>query len=156
MLHSSEQVKRDEEEEIARVNREYLDEKRRQLQELKDGTDRMAEQKKASKRRAGKSLCCWFLVIFLALCAYVVYFFFANIKEPLFEDYYQKKSAIEQALPQGKAEVKKGIEQGEQLFGETAGAVEDLNIKIDQAKQTVDGVQKTVEQVKNVVDGIGN
>lgn len=151
MLHSSNKVNRHEEEEIARLNREYIDEKREQLRLLRqDGGRGDARPKKKFS-----PFCCLFLMAFLIICGYVVYYFVMNVKDPLINDYYQKKSAIEQALPQGKAELKKGIEQGEALYNETTGAAEDLNKKFDQAKETVETVQDTIETIKKIKEDIG-
>jgi len=154
MLHSSAQIKRDDEEEVARLNREYIEEKRDQLRLMRESKDRGEENTPKKKKFSG--FCCLFLVAVLAVCGYVVYYFVVEIKDPLMQDYYQKKSAIEAALPQGKEELKKGIEQGEQLYSDTSKTAEELNKKIEQAKKTADDVQKTYEQVKDIADKISN
>ena len=154
MLHSSGQVKRDDEEEVARLNREYIEEKREQLKLMREGKG--CGEENAPKKKKFSGFCCLFLVAVLAVCGYVVYYFVVEIKDPLLKDYYQKKSAIEQALPQGAAELKKGIEQGEALYNETTGAAEDLNKKFDQAKKAAEDVQQTYEQVKDISDKVSN
>ena len=154
MLHSSGQVKRDDEEEVARLNREYLEEKREQLKLMREGKERGEEN--APKKKKFSGFCCLFLVAVLAVCGYVVYYFVVEIKDPLLQDYYQKKSAIEAVLPQGKEELKKGIEQGEALYNETTGTAEELNKKFDQAKKTAEDVQQTYEQAKGLADKISN
>lgn len=148
MIHSSNLIKRNEEEEIARLNREYIEEKREQLRSMRESKER--GETAAPKKKKFSGFCCLFLIAFSAVCGYVVYYFIINVKGPLLQDYYQKKSAIEQALPQGKAELKKGIEQGESLYNETTGAAEELNKKFDQAKETVEQVQDTVDAIKKI------
>jgi len=153
MLHSSGQIKRNDEEEIARLNREYIDEKREQLRLMREGAGRGGAAAEPKKKKFS-GYCCLFLIALAAVCGYVIYYFVINVKDPILQDYYQKKSAIEQAIPQGKAELEKGIEQGEALYNETTGTAEELNKKFDQAKETVEQVQETVDAIKKIKEEI--
>lgn len=142
--------------EYARLNREYLEVKRNMLEppaELKEKND------KKGRPRINK-YCCWLIFIITTISVFVIYYFVANIKDAVVEDYYKKQKQVQELLPQGQEEVKKGVEQGEALITETQKSVENLQKKYDETKNTVEEVEKKYKELKelkeNVEKAIGN
>jgi peptidoglycan hydrolase CwlO-like protein len=149
VLHSSEQLKR--EQEFARQNREYLDGKREQIQDLGGNNERAHTDKRNSRTN---KFCCLFVGVVLILSMYAIYYFVMAVKGPLVEDYYKKKQQVQEVLPQGIDEVKKGLDQGQQLLDETQKNAADIQNKIDTTKAAVEDVQQKYDQAKKTYDEI--
>ena len=149
MHHSSEQLKR--EQEFARQNKEYLEGKREQLADLGGRDERI--QSGERKSRINK-FCCLFVGVVLIFSMYAIYYFVMNIKGPLIDDYYKKKEQVKEVLPQGIEEVKKGLDQGQQLINETQKNAADLQNKIDETKDAVENIQQKADQAKQTYDEI--
>ena len=149
MKHSNEKIKR--EIEYAEENHQYLEEKRKHLKDLKQGShERQVEKKKHSTNK----MCCWMIFVVLCLAILVIIYFVRSIKTEIIDDYFNKKEQIEKILPQGKEEVKQGLEQGEQLIGETKENIENIQKKYDQAKDTIENVQEGYEKAKDTLEDI--
>lgn len=135
MQHKRQELDIDEELELARENAEYLAKKRDSLHNLRP--DRSDEREPPKKKR-WPFFCCA-TTLFLTLGAmFIIYYFITNIKDSIFKEYIDKKDFLEQSLPRGKEEVKKSLEQGEQLLNNT--------------KESVDGAEKTIDRAKDVYD----
>jgi len=151
VLHSSEQLKR--EQEFARQNMEYLENKRERIQEFEAKNERVSTDQRSSRTN---KFCCLFVGVVLILSMYAIYYFVMAVKGPLMDDYYKKKQQIQEVLPQGIDEVKKGLDQGQQLLDETQKNAADLQSKIDETKATVENVQQKYDQAKETYDEIKN
>lgn len=138
------------EQEFARQNREYLEGKREQLDELGRGERVTPDNRKS---RINK-FCCLFAGVVLIFSAYGIYYFIMSVKGPLIDDYYKKKEQVKEVLPQGVDEVKKGIDQGQQLINETQKNAADLQNKINETKAAVENVQQKVDQAKQTYNEI--
>lgn len=150
MKHSSRQQNR--EAEYAAKNREYLEEKREALKDFKRD-DRPREKKKRSN-----TFCCSFALVVIILSVGLIVYFAFNIKDDVYKDYLNKKMQLEKALPQGKEDVKQGIEQGEELFQETKETIENVHDKYEKAqefyeegKETLEKIQEVKEQVEEII-----
>jgi len=142
MKHSSRQLQR--ENEYADQNREYLQDKRGDLRELRRN-ERPPEKKKKSN-----TFCCSFVLILILLAVGLILYFALNVKDDVYKDFINKKMQFEEVLPQGKDEVKKGIEQGEDLFQNTKETLEDVQDKYEKAQEFYDEGKETLEKIQDV------
>lgn len=144
MKHSNRQVR---EEDYARQNREYLEEKRSQLRDFRKG-----DQEEKKKKNNG--FCCLSVVVLILLSVALVLYFVLNVKDLVIEDYINKRQQIESMIPQGKEEVKQGVEQGAELFHETQETIENVQDKYEKAQQLYDEGKETIEKINDAKEQV--
>ncbi|KKR07545.1 MAG: hypothetical protein UT32_C0009G0006 [Parcubacteria group bacterium GW2011_GWC2_39_14] len=154
MQHSSRQTQR--ELEYARQNKEYVEEKRDRLAEFKRPSDE-ADLKKKEKHSSGY-YCCISIFVLVALSCGLIWYFVVNIKDSVYKEWINKREQVQNALPQGKEEIKKSLEQGETLLNQTQNTAADLKTKYEKAEDlyqkgvnTVDQLEGAKEKVENVL-----
>jgi|GEM_PF-1899563 uncharacterized protein HemX len=159
MKHSSNQS--DREQEYARMNNDYLEGKRELIKSLKKDDKAERKDKSITRIRKQQKFCCWVIIIIAIVCGYVSYYFVKSIRQPVVETFIEKKQELKQLIPEGKKELDKSLEQGEELLNETKDTIEKTQETYEKAKQTVEtaqdfyeNVKEANEQVQGVVDGI--
>ncbi len=138
MLHSNNLEEK--EQEYAIQNTEYLE--RRRLERIKvRGLDEGAPM--VRKRSQWAPYCCAGLMIVTLAAMILIYFFVSKIKDEVLDEYENKRKLMEQSLPLGKEELKKSLNQGEELL-------EGTQSNIDKAQETYDTAGKIYNTGKEV------
>lgn len=92
--------------------------------------------------------CCLVLLLILGLSAYLVYYFYINIKDPLYKEYLKEKENIEQStekINEIKNNVNQAIESGKDLINKA----EDTKESFDQAYEDVENVKQGVDDLSD-------
>lgn len=153
MQHSSRQTQR--ELEYARQNKEYVEDKRERLAEFEKPAD---EDEKKKDKHSSSYYCCISIFVLVALSCGLIWYFVVNIKDSVYKEWVSKREQVQNALPQGKEEIKKSLEQGEDLLNQTQNTATDLKTKYEKAEDlyqkgvnTVDQLQGAKEKVEEVL-----
>ena len=124
MQHSNRQEQR--EQEYARQNKEYLEEKREALLDLKKRHGNQDAESK--KKRFGGKFCCLSILILTVLSFGLIYYFVINIKDSVYREGKRKRNKC-RMLWLRKEEIKKVSDQGEALLDKTQETAGDLKTK---------------------------
>ncbi len=154
MQHSNRQEQR--EQEYARQNKEYLEEKREALMDLKKRPDNQDSESK--KKKLGGKFCCLSVLILTLLSLGLIYYFVINIKDSVYREWQERKKQVQDVLPQGKEEIKKSLDQGEALIDKTQETAGDLKTKYEKAEAVyqkttneIDQLETTKKKIEEVV-----
>lgn len=150
MKHSNRQLER--EEEYARQNREYLEEKRAQLRSL-----RSADREEAIPKKVGFNknfYCCAFFIVLLGVAGFIIYYFAANIKSSVYNDYIDKKGQIEKYLPSNKDELQQNINENTKIVDKTKEQIDDLQKKYQAAEEQYKKIKALYDQGKEQYDRV--
>jgi len=131
MKHSKIEIT-EEEIELARQNAEYLARKKAEV------PLRQPKGEDQPRKKRLPIFCCGFVLIITLLAMLVIYYFASSIGGDVLNEYMNKKNFFQTNLPQGKEELKKSLEQGEDLINNTQENVEDVKQTYDEAKEIYD------------------
>jgi len=137
------------EKELQAANDDYIGEKRDRLREL----DHDEEEVPKKKKRFNLTCCVFYLIIFL-IAAYAILYFVQSVKDEVIEDYYDKKNQIEEMIPEGRGELEKSIEQGEDLFNNTKENVENIQDGVEKAQDLYETGQDYYEDGQELLDTV--
>ncbi|MFH0779583.1 MAG: hypothetical protein V1928_01865 [Parcubacteria group bacterium] len=143
MEHSNRKIEEDLE--LARLNKEYVEAKRAELKVLRPQGELFEHR---PKKRA-RIYCCVALVLVIGICGYIIYFFVSSIKSDVVNDYYDKKAQMNATLPQVTRELNTSIDQGTNLYNETAANVKNIQEQYNKAKTMFETVSGWYDKVKN-------
>lgn len=142
MKHSKIEIT-EEEIELARQNAEYLARKKNEV------PLRQPRGEELTRKRRPPIFCCGFVLIITLLAMMLIYYFASSIGSDVINEYLDKKNFFQTNLPQGKEELKKSIEHGEDLFNNTKD-------NVDEAKQTYDEAKEIYDSGKEIYNTINN
>jgi len=127
-----------EEEELARLNREYLDEK------TKDAPPPAMPARR--KLISGSPLtCCVPVVFMIGIIALIAFYWISSGQSAVPDEAVRRLNELNSVLPQAKEELKKSLEQGEKLYTETETNINNAQEKYEQTKEVIDDVQKLLK-----------
>ena len=134
------------EEELYRLNQEYLQER------LKAQTQPEPQQQVAPKthsRLPSGAFCCAPVIFILGVIALVAFYFSSRAIGSTGDDTAAALDRLNnEVIPKAKEELKKSLDQGENLYNETQGNVKDLTGQYDETKELIDDAQKIYTEIK--------
>lgn len=145
MEHSNRKL--EEELELARLNKEYVEAKREEFRGFDQGGDAPERGPKTRTR----IYCCVALSLVLGICAFIIYFFVSSIKSSVVNDFYDKKAQLNATIPQVKNELSTSIDQGTALYDETAANVKNIQEQYNKAKSMFETASGWYDKVKDIM-----
>jgi hypothetical protein len=132
------------EEELARLNQEYMESKR---------TASSVTEPQAPPLRPRKmpraSFCCAPMILAIGLIALVAFYITSGAYGSKGDDTADALEKLnKEIIPKAKEELKKSLDQGENLYNETQGNVKNLTDQYDETKELIDDAGKIYTEIK--------